>query len=611
MENRFGLKDFILIILLLAVIGVLFLSMKQKDRDREVLLRLEKSLSQQTATLAEVSRTIGRIQFSAGSTTMPSLQADNVPQVFQRIVAAQKMPDYAPGDWFVDTIGNTEKLTPLASSDVYASDVQSKVLESLATRDAVTLEWIPLLAESWTVSSDGLSIAFKVRPGVVFSDGERMTADDVVFTFNWVMNEKVDAPRERAYYNKISSVEKTGDMEVVFKAKEPYFKFFELAGGMQILPEHFYSKYTPEQFNQAPGLLMGTGQYRMADPASWTPGQAIQLPRNERYWGVPAAFDRLVYKNVDSDLARSTAIRNADVDALFNLQPDVYLDLKNDAKLMEHCRAYAYDSPFSGYRYIGWNQSREGKPTRFADKRVRQAMTMMTNRERMITDLISGLGTIATGPFSPQSKQHDPAVKPWPYDIAQAKKLLAEAGYIDRNNDGIVESADGVPFRFKLIYPSGIGNYQQMALDLKDSYAQAGVALEPDPQDWSIFSQRLKTREFEAITLGWSTSIEGDLYQVFHSSQIQNAGDNAMSYNNPELDKLIDEARKTMDEDKRMAMWHRAEAILYEDQPYTFLFYRKELVVMDSRIQNVQMLKLGLNPYEEWYSPAGKWKWVK
>jgi peptide/nickel transport system substrate-binding protein len=348
----------------------------------------------------------------------------------------------------------------------------------------------------------------------------------------------------------------------------------------------------------------------MENPTAWKPGALIQLVRNERYWGVRPAFNKLVWREITNDNARQIAFRNGEID-LFNAAPEQYRDMLKDAQLMSRSRNYEYDSPDAGYRYVAWNEMSNGKPTRFADKRVRQAMTMLLDRKRMIQEVILGYGELATGPFSPLSKQYDKSVQPWPYDVARAKKLLADAGFADRNGDGVLEGPDGKPFEFKLTYPSGSANYDKMVIFLKDSYAKAGIVLKPDALEWTVFTDRLKNKNFEAITLAWTIGIENDIYQMFHSSQMVADGDDFMSYKNPELDQVIEQAHRTIDEAKRMQLWHKAHQIVHEDQPYTFLFFLKRLRFLDGRIQNVQITKLGMNGLEEWFVPADRQKYTQ
>jgi peptide/nickel transport system substrate-binding protein len=140
------------------------------------------------------------------------------------------------------------------------------------------------------------------------------------------------------------------------------------------------------------------------------------------------------------------------------------------------------------------------------------------------------------------------------------------------------------------------------------------VKLVPFPQEWPVMLENLEKKDFDAITLGWTSGIETDLFQNFHSSQAMSKGDNFIGYKNPQLDVLIDEARRTVDDAKRMPVWQQAERVLYADQPYTFLMRRKSLLFVDKRIHHLEMTKMGLNlgslPLET-YVPAAQQKYAQ
>ncbi len=618
MENRFGIKDFLLLVLLTVLIVSVWLAMKQYDRQWDELKTIGQQLTRQTQDLSQIHRMMAQ-----GMTLSPGHQADTVSQPvteqvdpFGGLLVAKADPDYALGDWLVEAFSvKPPKLTPLLSSDVYASIIQARVIETLCTRDPRTLQWKPLLAESWQISDDGLVITFRLRRGVTFSDGEPFNADDVVFSYQWIMNDQVDAPRARAYYKRIEGVEKQSPYEVIFRFTEPYFHAFELAASMDILAEHFYGRYTPQQFNKNPGLLLGTGPYRLKDPVSWRPGDPLELRRNERYWGQPGPFDRMIYRVIENEAAELTAFRNGELD-MYAAEPEQYQGMLGDPELGRRVDSYILDHVRIGYMFIAWNQVRQKEPTPFADRRVRQAMTLLTDRQSLCDKIFLGYAKPATGPFHELSEQADDRIVPWPYDVDRAKSLLREAGYEDRNGDGLVESKDGQPLRFKLTYPSGGETYKRTILFLKDSFARGGVVIEPDPTDWPILLQKINTRDFDAVSLGWSGGIETDIYQIFHSSQRDDGGDNMVGYSNPELDVTIDRARQTVDESKRMPLWRKCHRILHEDQPYTFLFRRKGLFFIDKRIKNVQQTKVGLNYISrwsmpiEWYVPQAEQKYT-
>lgn len=588
----------------LIVLGVLMLLiMVQVDRQWERLTTMEGLMREQVQDLRSLRTGLQRLQdeLAAGEFALSTGggQAQGLPPAFDRVRQMTERPDYAAGDWLVRAFPTgLATLTPYVSSDAYASEVQVYVLESLLQRDPDTLEWQGLLADSWTFSEDGMILTFRLQPGLRFSDGEPLTAHDVAFTFRFVMDERIAAPRSRAYLEKLESVEALDDLTVVFTFAEPYFNALQLAGGLDVLAEHFYARYLdePETFNQSRGILLGSGPYRLADPLSWTPDSGrVELERNPRYWGpIDPAFDRLVWRVIQNDSARLTTFRNGEID-VYGARPREYARLRDDAALRERAETYEYMSPTAGYAYIAWNQERGGEPTRFADPRVRLAMSHLTDVQRVIEEVMLGYAEPAVSPFNPRSPQHDPELKPIAYNVERAQELLAEAGYRERNADGILINEAGEPFIFDLVFFQDNEDTRRMVLFLRDIYARAGILLQPRPTEWSVMLDLLNRKDFDAITLAWTSGVETDIFQMFHSSQTVSGGDNFIHYRNPELDRAIEAARSEVDEAKRMELWRQAERILYEDQAYTFLMRRQTLAFIDRRIENLQQTQLGLN----------------
>ncbi|MCC6240132.1 MAG: peptide-binding protein [Phycisphaerales bacterium] len=617
MDNRFGVKDFVLF-LLVGLIAVLFVvKMVQDDRQWDQLRQANTTLQSHTRDLTRITNLLREGVPTTSPTTQPSDQpvgssAAGQDDAFERIRQAHAQPDYAEGDFFINADQTPpDRLTPIISADLFSATVQSYVLESLIDRDPDTLQWKPKVARSFQVSQDGLTIDFELRRDVVFSDGSPLTADDVVWTYNWIMNPEVQAPRQRIYYEKIAQVQSDDPYHVRFIFKEPYFLSLSVAGGLEILPRHFYEKYTPDQFNTSVGLLMGSGPYRLADSVNWRPepGKPIELVRNERYWGPAPSFDRIIWRIIENPAARLTAFRNGEIDRLGAL-PEQYVQLLKDEELRRRVNNYEMMLPASGYMFIGWNEKRNGQATPFADQRVRQAMTMLIDRQAIIDQVLLGYGNIATGPFNPLGKQNDPSIKPWPYDPQRAIALLKEAGFSDRNGDGVIDTPEGQPFHFEISYPSTSTTLERVALQAKDSLQRAGILAEPRPTEWSVLLERMDQRDFDASILGWGGTIESDIYQMFSSTSMAGTGDNNVQYSNPRLDEVMSQARRTVDEEARNKLWHEAHAILHEDQPYTFLFNSKALMFVDKRFHNIQRVRTGLNPLLEWYVPEDQQKWT-
>jgi peptide/nickel transport system substrate-binding protein len=438
----------------------------------------------------------------------------------------------------------------------------------------------------------------------VFSNNDPVTADDVVFTMQWTMNEAVEAPRSRSYLDKFDHIEKIDDYHVRFVFKEPYFKSFETAALTQVMSKKFYSQFTPKQFNESSGLLLGSGPYRLPSPGNWqpSPGKPVELVRNERYWGEPAGFDRILWAIISEESSRLIEFRNRGTDVLTRPSPEQYEAIKDDPEFSRKVNLFPMDVVNSGYTYIGWNQKLNGKPTPFADARVRRAMTMLLDRERIVEDIFRSMGSVATGPFNHLSPQYDPSVQPLPYDPIGARKLLEEAGYKRQRRQLI--GPDGKPFKFELLYNSSNPVRRQIASYVADALAGAGIVAEPTPIEWVDLLQRTKERRFDAVVMGWAGVIEDDPTQIFHSSAIAGTGDNFVQYSNPKLDAQIEKAKTTMDDAARMKLWHQVHRTIAEDQPYSFLCADWDLAAASKRIKGAERTNTGLNAKTEWYSPA-------
>jgi peptide/nickel transport system substrate-binding protein len=593
-----GLSLFVVMFLLLMV--QIDRQWTKMDEMTRIMEEQAKDIRSTRGLLRNLEKTIRTADFSSAANTSFSDQSvTKETDAFERARRATEHEEYAQGDWLMMAFGsNIRTLTPLVSADAYSAEVQQYVLESLLVRNPETLEWNGLLAEDWSTSADGLTITFALRRDITFSDGEPLTAKDVEFTFNFIMNEAIAAPRSRAYLSRIERVTALDDYHVEFVFKEPYFNSLQLAGSLEILPEHFYGRFLddPQTFNESRGLLLGSGPFRLANPEGWSPDAGVvELVRNPRYWGpVSASFDRIVWRIIENDSARLTTFRNGDID-VYSARPREYQTLLDDKDIIERSQNFEYMSPTAGYSFIAWNQERGGEKTIFADKRVRIAMSMLTDIDRVLEEIFLGYGQPAASPFMPGSAQHDKANEAIGYNIEKARELLLEAGFQDSNNDGVLETPDGDNFEFSLTYFQDSDDTRRMVLFLRDLYARSGIIMKPNPTEWSVMVENIQQKNFDAITLAWTSGIEIDIYQMFHSSQTVEGGDNFINYRNPELDAIIDAARGEVNEEKRMNLWHQAEKILVQDQPYTFLFRRNTMAFIDRRIHNLEKTALGLN----------------
>lgn len=575
MNGRSGLVTFFLFLFLLAIIVLQVLSMVQSDRLYERLNVL-----------------VERVSSGGGARVTKEPEGPK-----QAGLAGEEYPG-DEGDWLVWGI-NAEPATLnyIISKDIYANwVVGGNIFETLLEYDFDKLELKPLLAENYDVSADGLEITFRLRDDVYFSDGKKITSDDIIFSHQTIINPKVDAHALANYYRPIKEVVRIDEKTIKFVLREPYFKGIEIAGLTPIFPKHIYEFTDAMEFNNRRSDPIGSGPYIFE---RWDVGREIVLRKNQNYWGKKPKINKIVFRVITNEVAELQALRSHDIDFM-RPTSEQFSEVSKDQKFLDEFRCLSYWDPTTGYSYIGWNEDRPF----FKERSVRQALTMLVDRESINKHILKGLGHIISGPFYIYGKQNDPNIKPWPYDPQKAEKMLDEAGWIDHNADGSRDK-DGVPFKFGFMIVSDTPVYEQLAKLLKDEMAKAGIEVTIDPYEWSVFEERLNTRSFDAVALAWGGVVEEDPYQIWHSSQIMGRGSNRIGFANVQADALIEEARRTMDEDRRNKLYHQLHRILHEEQPYTFMFTRPWLQLLDKRFENVKVHKLGLNPLE-WYVPKEK-----
>ncbi|MCA9292735.1 MAG: hypothetical protein KDA20_02855 [Phycisphaerales bacterium] len=652
MQNTFGLKDFVLLVLV-SIVGVIaVLGMQQSDRvwnkmeqarkESESLLttaiqirgEMEQLRSQQREALRDAVRdeltvidskidaamaaaaTSGAAVSTGGptSTAGASWARPGYPVTYpepERWVSdPRKDADFNQGGELFEIFeAQMPKISPFLYSDVYGRRiVEGAVCECLGAYDAETLKLRGALAEAWQYDPNGMWLRVKIHDRARFSDGRPVTAEDVRWTFHdFVFNPELETERFRSTLNVIDHVEVLSEKVCEFHFVDPMFTNLREAVRMPILPKHFYEQFTPTQLNQSTGLLMGSGPYRLENldvESQWAPPQDLVLVRNENYWREPPPYHRQRYKTIDNYAAILTSLENGTGD-IGRGTPEQFREKSRDKGFTDDFHALQWANMRSGFSFIAWNcGERNGKLTPFADKRVRQAMAHLLDCNRIRRDFYYGLGQICTGPFPVGSPQNSTDIVPLEYSVEKARQLLTEAGWIDRNGDGIVENERGDRFTFEYVHGSGstispkIGNY------LRDQCALVGVECVPKPIDWAIFQTTLNQRDFDCITMQWSQSNpESDPYQLWHSKSIENQGDNFSQWANPEADRLIELGRRTLDFEQRMAVWHQLQQVIYDDQPYTFILNAPWIRFINKRVGNVHPYPIGIDKTEMFPMP--------
>ena len=502
----------------------------------------------------------------------------------------------AYGDTRIEaSIGNVSSLIPNVTSDAASHEVGDFMYNGLVTlgRD---LEVTGDLAKSWTFSKDCLTLDFKLEQGVRWHDGQPFTADDVVFTWETTMNAKTPSPYKSDFLD-VDRVEARGPHEVRISYKRPYAKAL-LSWAVPMLPRHLLERWVRDgKLREAPQnwtAPIGTGPYRFKEMKS---GEKVVVVANPDYFKGRPPISRIVYRIIPSQatIFLELKAKGVDVAALTALQ------YKRQTEYPAFEKAYnKYRYAGAGYTYFGFNL----KDKRFADRRVRRAFAHAINKQELLDGVVLGLGRRATGPFRPGTWADNPEVKGVPYDPKRAQALLAEAGWRERNADGLLVK-DGVPFTFELLTNQGNDERKKIAEIIQASLREVGVGVDIRVLEWAaLLKEHIKKRNFDSIVLGWGTGADPDQYVVWHSSQSGPDDLNHISYANPEVDALLEAGRSSCVQAERVRYYHRLHQVLADDQPLVFLYWRDALPVVSSRIYGIQPGPAGIKwNFNDWFVP--------
>jgi peptide/nickel transport system substrate-binding protein len=440
---------------------------------------------------------------------------------------------------------------------------------------------------------------FYLRKDVKWHDGQPFTARDVVFTYQTMMNPKIEAGPSRNYYQDCQACELVdGDPYVVrFTWFKPYFDAFAASAGFTPMAEHYYRFVDPNDFNTGKQnqWLAGNADYKLV---KWERNVEIVFERNEDYYRRKPHFKRVVYRVV-KDRAVELQLFEAGQTDVHGLSPSQMKEKENDPAFRNRFKVNI--SVANVYRYAGWNAR---KPL-FKDQRVRQALTMLMDRERICEDIMRDYAIPLNGPVHIENPAYwkDIDKHAWPYDPVRAERQLAEAGWRDTDDDGILDK-DGMRFEFTLLIPAGNPETEAIANLIKDSFGEAGIEVRISNLEWAAFLQKIDRLQFDACLLGWRLDLTEDPYQLWHSSQTDEKESNFCYFVNKEADRLIERCRTELNEAKRNRMLWDFQKIILEEQPYTFMFVSKRLVAYDKRIQNVKYKLIGSNQ-PRWWVPKG------
>ncbi|WP_062109325.1 peptide-binding protein [Bacillus niameyensis] len=499
------------------------------------------------------------------------------------------------GDLIIGTGGDPTLFNPLYSNDSISSDIEGMLYVGLVGSEPE--EFNPTtengLAESVEQSDDGLTYTVKLKEGIKFHDGEPLTADDVVFTYNIPLHEDYDGPR-KSNFEALESVEKKDDLTVIFHMKQVDAQFPSVGLSYGILPEHILSDVPiadlgDHEFNRKNPI--GSGPFKFVE---WVEGQYVKVEAfDEFYLGRPH-LDSLTFKIIKDANAMLTQLQNGDINFWSGVPQS---DIEVVKEFSDSIGIKIEEGLALSYTFFAYNLRND----LFKEKEVRQAITHAIDRQLIVDTIMEGYGEVADVPESPLSWAYNPDVPSFEYDPEKAKEMLAAAGW-EPGNDGILEK-DGKKFSFETKTNQGNKVREDIVILLQEQLKEVGIELKPrivefgsliadiDPGVWN----------FDAIVLGWSLATDPDPSGIFHTKEIEK-GLNFIGYSNPELDKLMEAQLQQQDKEKRKEQIGEIQAKLAEDQPYTFLYYPIEFRAMPAELEGyVFHAKDELYNIHEWW----------
>lgn len=478
-----------------------------------------------------------------------------------------------------------KSINPLNTSSTNEVDVNGMHGYGLFSFD---WNFVPFAAKEtvvkWQSSKDGLMDKIVLRDDLTWSDGKPITAQDVVFSYKVLLSSEVPIPAQRTGTDEIKWVEAYDDYTLVFFHKAALAtNVWNL--NFSILPKHVFENTLAED----PTMLKSKahvayennpvvgGPYKVASRVA---GQNIVLERREDYYMHKGKqvrdkpyFKTIRFQVVQDPTVALLSLKRGDIDELI-LTPQQWKEQTEGNDFYGKCTK-AYATEWVSFHFL-WNQkTSDGKPSPFfADKRVRQAMGYAFDHDEMLKKLRLGLDAPCTGMFHPDSQwSPKPAPKPLKQDLDKAEDLLAAAGWKDTDNDGILDKViNGKKTKFDFtILVSNRQDRIDICNLLKTNLDQIGIRCTVRPLEFATLIQNMQDKTFEASFGGWGTGTDPDTsLNIWGKGEGRNYG----SYDNPEVDKLFEAGKREFDPAKRRLIYQKIAQLVYDDQPYTWLFYQ-------------------------------------
>ncbi|MFZ5450626.1 MAG: peptide-binding protein [Thermodesulfobacteriota bacterium] len=468
-------------------------------------------------------------------------------------------------------------LNPVFLSDQLSYTVSGWISPGLV-RQRGDLTLVGDLAASWEILSGGREIRFHLRPGVTWHNGRDLTPEDVVYTYQLVTSGQIPTPH-RSHFGPVQEVKALDRHTVSVKYQEIYSSALE-SWTIGLLQHPARNQPGPEEPGQGRAPV-GAGPYRVRD---WVAGQKIVLEAFPGYYGGTPKIRRLILKITPDPTTSLWELKSGSIDVM-ELTPSQYAQLSRNPDLEKKFRSYR--CPSVRYGFLGFNF----QDARFQDRRVRQALSLAIDKNAIIRSVLKGCGSPSTGPFPPGTWYYYGDVASYEYDPAKAKELLDGVGWYEKPGSISKEEQPGLNL---------VTNFENkenilIAEIIQNNLKKIGIKVKIEALEWLTFRYRIITRKaFDLVLLSRHYIWDPDLYNVWHSSKTREGEWNFLSYDNRQVDELLERGRKTIAKPERQLIYRKIQEIMAQDPPCVFLYNADGIFIAKKNIQGISPSPLGI-----------------